>query len=90
MENEKEITKEARLRYMTSPPMIHAFLQGAEYAQELVKNHIVLDIVVGSSQLKVGDKIKLPSGLEAEVIKTKIKVKDSFGGEYYLSDIEVG
>ena len=40
--------------------------------------------------LKVGDKIKMPSGLKAEVIKTKVKVKDEFGGEYYLSDIEVG
>ena len=46
--------------------------------------------VVGSYSLKVGDKIKMPSGLEAEVIKTKVKVKDDFGGEYYLSDIEVG
>ncbi len=46
--------------------------------------------VVGSYNLKVGDKIKMPSGLRAEVIKTKVKVKDEFGGEYYLSDIEVG
>ena len=65
---------------------------GKELLKELeaIKQALSLDIVVGSSQLKVGDKIKLPSGLEAEVIKTKIKVKDSFGGEYYLSDIEVG
>ena len=49
-----------------------------------------IDSVVGSYNLKVGDKIKMPSGLRAEVIKTKVKVKDEFGGEYYLSDIEVG
>lgn len=49
-----------------------------------------IDSVVGSYSLKVGDKIKMPSGLIAEVIKTKVKVKDEFGGKYYLSDIEVG
>ena len=49
-----------------------------------------IDSVVGSYSLKVGDKLKMPSGLKAEVIKTKVKVKDEFGGEYYLSDIEVG
>ena len=54
-----------------------------------VKN-LRLHNVVGSYNLKVGDNIKLPSGLKAEVIKTKVKVKDEFGGEYYLSDIEVG
>ncbi len=46
--------------------------------------------VVGSYSLKVGDNIKLPSGLKAKVIETKVKVKDEFGGEYYLSGIEVG
>tara|TARA_R110000772_G_scaffold147627_1_gene258077 strand:- start:146 stop:505 length:360 start_codon:yes stop_codon:yes gene_type:complete len=45
-------------------------------------------IVVGSYSLKVGDNIKLPSGLKAKVIETKVKVKDEFGGEYYLSDIK--
>ena len=49
-----------------------------------------VDNVVGSYSLKVGDKIKLPSGLRAEVIKIKVKVEDEFGGEYYLSNIEVG
>jgi len=46
--------------------------------------------VVGSYNLKVGDNIKLPSGLKAEVIEIKVKVKDEFGGEYYLSNNEVG
>ena len=54
------------------------------------KELLFLYNVVGSYNLKVGDKIKMPSGLKAEVIKTKVKVKDEFGGEYYLSDIEVG
>lgn len=61
--------------------VIHRMLQGQS---------LPIDGVVGSYNLKVGDKIKMPSGLRAEVIKTKVKVKDEFGGEYYLSDIEVG
>ncbi len=53
-------------------------------------NKLLISGVVGSYNLKVGDNIKLPSGLKAKVIETKVKVKDEFGCEYYLSNIEVG
>jgi hypothetical protein len=63
----------------------------ADLEEQIKKGQLLpIDSVVGSYSLKVGDKIKMPSGLKAEVIKTKVKVKDDFGGEYYLSDIEVG
>ena len=65
--------------------IMEAMMEALEKGQSLP-----IDSVVGSYNLKVGDKIKMPSGLRAEVIKTKVKVKDEFGGEYYLSDIEVG
>lgn len=60
-----------------------------ESSIELVEN-FCLNNVVDNYSLKVGDKIKFPSGLNAEVIETKVKVKDEFGGIYYISDIEVG
>jgi hypothetical protein len=53
-------------------------------------NQLPINSGVGSYSLKIGDDIKFPSGLKAEVIKTKVKVRDEFGREYYLSDIEVG
>ena len=61
-----------------------------EHIEPKLVQSLPIDSVVGSYNLKVGDKIKMPSGLRAEVIKTKVKVKDEFGGQYYLSDIEVG
>lgn len=56
----------------------------------VVNKSDVIGDVVGSYNLKVGDNITFAGGLKAEVIETKVKVKDEFGKEYYLSDIEVG
>ena len=61
-----------------------------EHIEPKLVQSLPIDSVVGSYNLKVGDKIKMPSRQRAEVIKTKVKVKDEFGGQYYLSDIEVG
>ena len=73
-------------------PTDEEFLNEFEFRLKALKQGqtLPIDSVVGSYSLKVGDNIKLPSGLKAKVIKTKVKVKDDFGGEYYLSDIEVG
>lgn len=60
-----------------------------DYLEQQVKNSCLGDIV-GSYSLKVGDNIELPSGLKAEVIETKVKVKDEFNNKYYLFDAEVG
>ena len=48
-----------------------------------------IQIVVGSYNLKEGDKITLPSGLKCEVIAVNAKVIDEYGNTYMLFDNEI-